>query len=217
MRTRPDPPSAGRRAAIGLIVGVLAGSLAALVAPWQFAALAGWDTLAIVFIAWAWLSVWPMDGDDTARLATREDSSRPAADLTLIAASVASLVGVALVLLKSGEARGGNGEFALTGIAVVTVVVSWAAVHTIFTLRYAHEYYEGPDGGVEFNEPDRSPDYKDFAYLAFTIGMTFQVSDTNITAQEIRTTALRHALLSYLFGAVILATMINVVAGLLNK
>ncbi|MDT5017597.1 MAG: hypothetical protein QOD39_3757, partial [Mycobacterium sp.] len=79
-------------------------------------------------------------------------------------------------------------------------------------LRYAMLFYSGPEGGVNFNQPS-SPRYTDFAYLAFTIGMTFQVSDTDLRTPAFRATALRHALLSYLFGAVIVATTINLVAG----
>jgi uncharacterized membrane protein len=86
-------------------------------------------------------------------------------------------------------------------------------VHTIFTLRYARLYYTGRDEGVDFNQDD-PPSYADFAYLAFTVGMTFQVSDTQITHHAMRAAILRHALLSYLFGTVIVATTINLVAGL---
>jgi uncharacterized membrane protein len=82
-------------------------------------------------------------------------------------------------------------------------------------LRYARAYYAGPAGGIEFNEPD-APTYVDLAYFAFTIGMTFQVSDTNITSVTVRRITLRHALLSYLFGAVLLRLVINVVATLLR-
>ena len=81
--------------------------------------------------------------------------------------------------------------------------------------RYARLYHLGPNGGIDFNQ-HAPPRYSDFAYLAFTIGMTFQVSDTNLQTAEIRATALRHALLSYLLGAVILATTINLVSGLLR-
>jgi uncharacterized membrane protein len=80
-------------------------------------------------------------------------------------------------------------------------------------LRYARLYYTEPIGGVDFNADDK-PSYTDFAYLAFTIGMTFQVSDTALSSRAIRSAALRHALLSYLFGTVILATTVNFVAGL---
>ncbi|HXL15932.1 MAG TPA: DUF1345 domain-containing protein, partial [Streptosporangiaceae bacterium] len=74
-------------------------------------------------------------------------------------------------------------------------------------------YYEVPEGGVDFNQ-DEQPCYRDFAYLALTVGMTFQVSDTNLRTTAIRATALRHALLSYLFGTVILAATINLIAGI---
>jgi uncharacterized membrane protein len=89
-------------------------------------------------------------------------------------------------------------------------------VHTVFTLRYANLYYSGKAGGIDFNQPDL-PTYTDFAYLAFTIGMTFQVSDTSLRSGIIRRTALRHALLSYLFGTGILATTINLVASLSSR
>jgi uncharacterized membrane protein len=98
---------------------------------------------------------------------------------------------------------------------VVSVVLSWTVVHTVFTVRYARLYYTGPDGGIDFNQED-PPRYSNFAYLAFTVGMTFQVSDTELQTPEIRSVALRQALLSYLLGAVILATAINLVAGLLR-
>jgi len=86
-------------------------------------------------------------------------------------------------------------------------------VHTVFTLRYARLYYNGTPGGIDFNESD-DPDYGDFAYLAFTIGMTFQVSDTNLQSKPIRRMALRHAWISFPLGAIIIATSINLVAGL---
>ncbi|WP_241972941.1 DUF1345 domain-containing protein [Cryobacterium sp. TMT2-14] len=103
----------------------------------------------------------------------------------------------------------------LAAAAVLSVGLSWILVHTLFTLRYASLYYSGPDGGVDFNQVV-PPSYGDFAYLAFTIGMTFQVSDTSLQTHAIRMTALRHSLLSYLFGSFILATLINLVAGLLR-
>jgi uncharacterized membrane protein len=97
-------------------------------------------------------------------------------------------------------------------LAAGSVALSWFLVHTLFTLRYAL-LYQSSDGGVDFNQKG-SPRYLDFAYLAFTIGMTFQVSDTDIGSSAIRAAALRHALLSYLFGAVILATSVNFIVGL---
>jgi uncharacterized membrane protein len=98
---------------------------------------------------------------------------------------------------------------------VLSVALSWAMVHTVFTLRYARTYYSKSQGGIDFNESD-PPTYLDFAYLSLTIGMTFQVSDTNLTSKPIRRIALAHAAFSYLFGAVIVALVINVVASLLH-
>ena len=97
----------------------------------------------------------------------------------------------------------------MAALSVASVALAWATVHTLFTTRYARLYYTGPDGGIDFNEAD-PPRYADFA---FTIGMTFQVSDTDLGTNEVRRTALRHALLSYVFGAVVIATTINLVAG----
>jgi uncharacterized membrane protein len=98
-------------------------------------------------------------------------------------------------------------------LGVACVAASWGVLHTIFILRYALLYYAEPAGGIDFKqEPD--PTYRDFAYVGFTVGMTFQVSDTDIGKSTIRTTVLRHALLSFVFGAVILAVTINLLAGL---
>jgi uncharacterized membrane protein len=85
----------------------------------------------------------------------------------------------------------------------------------VFTSHYARLYYSHPAGGIDFNQA-APPRYSDFAYLAFTVGMTFQVSDTSLQTAAARAAVLRQALLSYLLGAVILATTINLLAGLLS-
>ncbi len=142
----------------------------------------------------------------------REDPSIDLADVVLLGAAIASLIAVGVVLVGAGHVNG-NLKYLQAGFALVSVFVSWTLVHTVFTLRYARLYYSGQIGGIDFNEPD-APDYGDFAYLAFTIGMTFQVSDTNIQAKQIRRAALRHAWLSFPLGVVIIATSINLVSGL---
>ena len=129
-------------------------------------------------------------------------------------AGVALLAAVGLVLVRASHATSGTKAY-LIALGVLSVALSWVMVHTVFTLRYARTFYGTPEGGVDFNEPD-PPTYLDFAYLALTIGMTFQVSDTNLTSKPIRRIALTHAALSYLFGAVIVALVINVVASLLQ-
>jgi uncharacterized membrane protein len=198
---------AGAVGAVGVVVmGLLAG--------WEFAALVGWDVMAIVLVAWTWITIWNRDATQTARLSVREEPARALADLLLVGASVASLVGVGFVIVAGGNSKG-LGKGLLVGLAILTVVVSWAVVHTTYTLRYARLFYAGRQGGVDFHQnAGEHPQYSDFAYLAFTIGMTFQVSDTEVNSTLMRRTVLRQALLAYLFGVVIIAIMINLVAGL---
>jgi len=159
-----------------------------------------------------WRSLSRLDGEQTRAQARREDPSRASADLLLIGASVVSLLAVGLVLARAGKEPGLSKEL-LVGMCVASVILAWSVVHTIFTLRYARLYYAGRPEGVNFNE-DPPPCYSDFLYLALTIGMTFQVSDTNLTTKQIRRTALRHAVLSYMFGAIIVAATVNLIAGL---
>jgi uncharacterized membrane protein len=195
-----------------LLAGLAAAIATGIAGAWDYAPLAGWDIAALVFTVWVWLGTSPMSSTATAAHATREDPSVAVTDLIVLIASVASLVAVGLVLVQASSANGAQ-QTLLAGFGVASVGLSWFTVHTLFTLRYARLYYTGEDGGVNFKQA-APPRYLDFAYLAFTIGMTFQVSDTDLEAPEIRHTALRHALLSYLFGAVILATTINLIAGL---
>jgi uncharacterized membrane protein len=208
--------SARRRAVFVAIAGVLAGTVSAFFAAWQLSTLIGWDVAAALYVAWVWTSAGRFDSAETQRFARREDDSRPAAQLLVLTACVVSLVGVGFDLLKAGQTRTGSGHVALISAAVATVVLSWATVHTVFALRYAHEYYAYmPVGGIDFKSgPDYEPDYRDFAYVAFVVGMTFQVSDTDITHRTVRRTVLQHSLLAYLFGAVILAVTINIVAAI---
>ena len=135
-------------------------------------------------------------------------------DLTVLAACVASLVAVGLTLVKAAAETGAAKDM-FSGVAVLSVVMSWTVVHTVYTLRYGHLYYDH-QRGMDFHD-ESDPNYRDFAYVAFTIGMTYQVSDTELTTRAIRSTVLRHALLSFVFGTAIIAMTINVVAGLLGK
>lgn len=192
--------------------GAAAVVVALLLGARRSAPLIGWDVLAIVFCGWVWAEIWPLDADGTASHAGPENPGRQSADLVLLAAAGASLLAVGVVLFGAEHAAGNN-KYLQAALALVSVFVSWALVHTIFTLKYAHLYYSGDVGGVDFNEDD-PPRYIDFAYLSFTVGMTFQVSDTNICSKEIRRTVLRHAWISFPLGAVILAASINLVSGL---
>lgn len=133
-------------------------------------------------------------------------------DLLVLSAGTAVLVAVAFALVRAGHSHGDE-KAGLIALGAVSVVIAWAVVHTTFMLQYASAYYHA-NAGVDFKDGE-DPAYLDFAYLAFTIGMTFQVSDTDLTAKTTRRIALRHALISYLFGAVIIGLVINIVASLL--
>ncbi len=202
----------GVRVGVSAAAGALSALVVAVLGPWWLIPLSGWDMAALVFVIWMWRSLWSLDAAGTAKQATRENPRRAAADSLLLSASIASLIAVGLVLVRAGHSSGLT-KGLLIGLGVASIILAWSVVHTVFILRYAKLYYEGTPGGVDFNE-EEPPCYIDFAYLALTIGMTFQVSDTNLKTKDIRRTALRHALLSYAFGALIIATTINLIAGL---
>jgi uncharacterized membrane protein len=206
--------SASTRFSVAAAAGVCAGALVSLPGSWQLGTLAGWDVAAGVYVAWTWATVWHRDPASTARLALREDPGRAVADAMLLVASVASVLAVGLAI-AAGRATGPEARDLHAALAVASVALSWTVVQTVFTLHYARLYYSDPPGGIDFNQ-DSPPRFSDFAYLAFTVGMTFQVSDTSLRTSAFRAATLRQALLSYLLGAVILATTINLLAGLLR-
>jgi uncharacterized membrane protein len=198
-----------------LLAGAASGAVIALVTTTLAASiLLGWDVAALVYLGWTWSAVAGLDPAETKELAKREDPSNPVAELVVLGAGTAMLGAVGFALVKAGQAEGGMKAY-LVSVGVLSVVLSWVTVHTVFALRYARAYYSEPVGGIEFNEAE-PPNYIDFSYYSFTIGMTFQVSDTNITWKAVRRTTLHHALLSYLFGSVLLGLVINVVAALLK-
>lgn len=218
-----------RRSRLRFLVMLLAGITAALGAGvtghWVEAPTLGWGAAALTYVVWVWVVVGGMDPAQTRAHATAEDPSRGATDVLILAANVASLAAVAAVVVDSH--RGDDGSRLGGGLlALGSVALSWMLVQTLFTLRYAELYYsqlegDGGDGsrnssseaGINFNQAE-PPRYTDFAYLATSLGMTYQVSDTNLQNHRIRAEALKHGLLSYLFGTIILAATINLVIGL---
>lgn len=200
------------RLSVCLVIGIFTYLIANLFGPSYIAILAGWDMAAISYLLWVWRIMWPLDANLTKRHALREDPSHATAETVILAASVASIAAIGAVLLQASDS-GTVVKLLHVGFSIINIAISWVVVHTIYTLRYAEEYYGGTPGGVDF-AGTRSPAYADIAYLSFTIGMTFQVSDTTFTTTRMRRIALRHALLSYVFGAVIVAITINLVAGL---
>jgi len=209
--------SSMRRAVLVACIGLLVALMLVWFVSWELAVIAGWDAAAFAFL----LSVWPIilraNSSHAAQLATREDESRGSATLLLVASSVMSLLGVGFVLNLAGQ-DSGPPRVLLIGVAVLTVVVSWTVVNTVYTLRYADLHYRSRGVGIAFGEaagPER-PTYRDFAYVAFTIGMTYQVSDTTVSDPKIRHTVLVHAFVSYLFGVVIVGGSVSLIAGLIR-
>jgi len=201
-----------KRLIIAAIIGVLAAFIAMYFGLSRLAILIAWDIAILIYVIWVWLTIWGMNPTQTKSHAVREDPGRAAADVLLLVASIVSLVAVISLILKAGSTTGEVKSLDIS-IGLVSIVLSWLLVHTTYTLKYARLFYNEPGGEVEFHENDL-PQYTDFAYLAFTLGMTFQVSDTNLKTKEIRKTALKHALLSFLFSTIIIASTINAMVSL---
>ena len=196
---------------VRLVVGALAGLLVGIVVGWTSAVaavLAGWATVATVFVVWTWAVVAPMGPDVTASHATREEPTRWGAHAVVVAAAVVTLAGVGIVLVEKSI-----GQLLPTVAVLASVLSSWAAIHTVFALRYARMYLTDGAGGIDFHMHE-APRCTDFAYVAVTVGMSFAISDTDLGSSPMRRTALGHALLSYLFGTVIIALLVNLVASI---
>lgn len=200
------------RAIIALVVGAIAGILVTPLLGVAAGLVAGWAAVCITSVIWILAITWPMDAARTRAHATAEDPGRAAARLVAVIGSIASLGAVAVVLFETRNV----GEFVsylLAGIAVVAVAASWALIQLDYMLRIAAFYYADPVGGIDFHQSE-DPMYSDFAYVAFGLGMTYQIADTDLGSNQLRRIVLAQTLLAYLFGAVILATVINLVTNL---
>jgi uncharacterized membrane protein len=158
-----------------------------------------------------WHQIGHLGGAQTAAHATLEDAGNGAMEIVLVIAALAALAVVIYLLIGARQQSSANSAWHGFG-AIVSVALSWAVIHTVFTLRYARLYH-ARGRGIEFNSRSQ-PSYLDFAYVAFSVGMTYQVSDTAVTARPIRRAVLRHALLSFVFGTVLLAVVVNLLVGL---
>ncbi len=167
-----------------------------------FLALVAWDVLALTFTILTWVELWRMSPAQTEEDADREEPPVDVVTMLVVSGALASLGVVGFLMTQ---------KLAIW-FGIVTVVISWLAVHTLFALTYARIYFsEKPRGGIDFNESGYIPQYSDFAYVAFTVGMSFAISDTNLTSARMRKAALAHGLLSFVFGSVIVASVVNVI------
>jgi len=203
-----------------------------------------WIGYAITQLGLSWATILCVHPIEMKKISKVQDNNRTVIFIFVLAAALMSLF-VVVLLLKSTQQLTGNALTLHILLSITAVMCAWALVHTIFVFRYAHLYYEskgkssakpvsvranakdlisdtkGDDQakykeGLEFPE-ERTPDYLDFTYFSFVIGMTFQVSDVEISSKRIRRLALMHSLVSFAFNTVIVALSINIISGLMTK
>lgn len=208
----PPSPATVRRVVVAVVVGLAVGFGTGPFVGVLAGLLAGWAAGAGLAATWILVTVWGMDADQTQAHATTEDPGRRTARLIAVIGSCASLFAVVVVVIQTKHAPVLMG-FVLALIALVSVAASWTLIQADYMLRMARVYYGDPVGGIMFNQ-DADPCYTDFAYISFGLGVAYQIADTNLTSNEMRRIVIAQSLLGYLFGAVILASVINLVAGL---
>ncbi|HEY4967420.1 MAG TPA: DUF1345 domain-containing protein [Puia sp.] len=184
-----------------------------------------WSSFSFSILVLFWMTIVKAEVHEVKYIAKRQDSSRT---IVFIFVLVAALIGffAVIFLLKILPDRKEAGYWYHIRLSFISVTLSWALIHTIFSFRYAHLYYtcrreekgieKEDEGGLQFPNED-SPDYLDFAYFSFVIGMTFQVSDVAITSRQIRHLALFHGIISFVYNTVILALSVSIIAGLVYK
>ena len=185
------------------------------------AAIAGWNAFAAVILALDWLTILLTPQRKMRERAQQQDLSRLLIFLFVVFAACAALFAVGFLISANKRQAGGHFTAHLL-LTLLTVISSWTLVHTVFGLRYAHVFYGDSGepgvvqhaGGLSF-PGNRPPDYFDFAYFAFVVGMTCQVSDVQVTSRRMRRLTLVHSVLAFGFNSIILALLINIVSGLL--
>jgi uncharacterized membrane protein len=214
-------PDARQRLVLGLAAGTAVFFASRGHLRFASAAIAAWDGFAIVILALDWLTIWTTPQRNIRGLAQQKDLSRLLVFLFVVVTACAALFAVGFLVI---EKKSSGGHFLIhLLLTLVTVIFSWTLVHTVYGLRYAHAFYGDSDepgvhqhaGGLIF-PGNRPPDYFDFAYFSFVVGMTCQVSDVQITSRRMRKITLFHSILSFGFNTIILALLINIVSGLLQ-
>ncbi|MFD7446698.1 DUF1345 domain-containing protein [Streptomyces sp. NPDC059909] len=204
------PLDAVPRLAGAVVLGAVVGVAVGLPMGVPLGALAGIAAMQLAFVVAGWAVLWPMDATATHRNARREDFRPVTDELVVVAVALCGLVAIVLLLMLGERDTHHTGA----ATALCGVFMAWAALHLMYATRYAYVYY-ATAGGIDFNTDD-PPAYRDFFYFSYNLGMTYQVSDTDVSSSTVRAIVLRHALLSYVFGTSILATAINLVVGLVT-
>lgn len=177
-----------------------------------------WDVFAITFLIISWIVLFNRPTSQIRKIAKKDDGSVAFVFTVILFSSFASMITVLLLIVSKKTSP--NDEAFNLAVTVMSILLSWLMVHTTFTFHYAHLYYDDHKNdssrqakGLEFPSED-APNYLDFAYFAFVIGMTFQVSDVQITSGHLRKVVLFHGLLSFALNTFVVAFTINIIAGL---
>jgi uncharacterized membrane protein len=218
LRTHP-------RLFLGALLGIIVGLLLPPTWPQSVRMIAGWDFAAGLYLVLAWIMILRWDAARVQLRARLEDDGRWAI-LVISAGSAATSLGAIVKLLANFKDLPDFDKPLNLSLAVSTLLLSWFFLHTVFTIHYAHEFYgAAPDGGSAERKKTRGGfafpgdakawGYLDFAYYAFTIGMTAQTSDIAVTTTAMRRLTLAHAILTFFFNTVVLAFSVNIAASLL--
>jgi len=231
VRRAPDPATAGRatgvrgnratsvalvprirtRLAIALVVGVALALVPLGPSGGLARALTGFIGAGLAFAGPLLVFLMRPDGEDTRRRVAGRGGDTTWYDTVILVAAVASLFGVATLLI--GSSSSGSQQVIDAIVGLLTVLVGWVCVHTTYILRYARIYYASSVAPIDFKQ-DEPPAFSDFAYFSFNLGMAYQIADTDLKTTEIRRVVLAHCLVSYLYGTLVIAATINLVAGI---
>lgn len=206
-----------------LLISLLCAGIVAILLPqwihWATRVLCVWDVVMISFLGLTWRLMFRATPEMMQRSALQEDEGRYTILSLILVTACISLVAVALIPHEKGISA--PILILHLGISIATIIGSWLLVHTVFTQHYAHVYYQGDrtleerqSAGLNF-PGELEPDYWDFLYFSFVIGMTSQVSDISVTSRQMRRLSLMHGILSFFFNTTILAISINIVAGVI--
>jgi uncharacterized membrane protein len=196
---------------LGVFVGIAA--ILSAVTSWRLSPrlLVGWNIGMGLYLGLAFHMMAASDVVSIRRRAAVEDEGKFAMLVLTVASALASIA--AIIAELSSTLNGGARQATQLVLAITTIVLSWAFIHTMFALHYAHEFYDDEGGGgLTFPGPDEDPDYWDFMYFSFVIGMTSQVSDVGITSKPIRRTVAAHGVVSFVFNVALLALTVNIAA-----
>jgi uncharacterized membrane protein len=187
---------------------VLAALLISTMATGLFVILAGWDSAAMMLFGLVCYSFLPLkNGERTKKVVSQEGIRYPALDLLIILAAMMSIFTAILLLTRS---KGNSVEIAF---CMLSIFITWNLIQLLYSVHYTEMYYQH-NSGVSFNDT-QNPNFWDFLYLSYTIGMTYQVSDNSFSTTHFRRVALGHALISFSFSTVLIAITINFVGGLM--